>query len=219
MAVAGVLVLAAVPFAWRLPATGERTPARFLDAAMVLVRNPALRQATATSALSCAGIGMALVCYPVLGEQRLGGAGYGTLLLVGLSVASLLANTVLSRREYSPDAAVRWSTVVLAIGFAGAAVAPNVVLLAAAVALTGVGEGPQLAALFAVRHREAPPEMRAQVFTTAASIKIAGMALGTAVAGPLAAHSPALGLGAAAGMQVVAALAHPLWTVSRQSVR
>lgn len=219
MVVAGALALIAVPFAWRLPGNGERQRPRFFEAAAVLVRNPALRQSTATSTLSCVGIGMAFVCYPLIGAQRLGNAGYGTLLLVGLSVASLLANTVLSRRSYSPDRAVQLSTVAIGIGLAGAAVAPNAVLLVAAVALTGIGEGPQLAALFSVRHREAPPEMRAQVFTTAASIKIAGIALGNAAAGPLAACSPAAGLAAAAGMQVVAAIAHPLWTGRKQLVR
>ncbi|MBB1153781.1 MFS transporter [Amycolatopsis dendrobii] len=216
---AGVFVLVAVPFAWRLPRSAEKQRPRFREAATVLVRNPALRQSTATSTLSCVGIGMAFVCYPLVGAQRLGSAGYGTLLLVGLSVASLLANAVLSRRSYSPDRAVRLSTIAIGIGLAGAAVAPNAALLVAAVALTGVGEGPQLASLFAVRHREAPPEMRAQVFTTAASIKIAGIALGNAVAGPLAACSPAAGLAAAAGTQVVAAVAHPLWTVRKQPVR
>ncbi|WP_037370040.1 MFS transporter [Amycolatopsis orientalis] len=216
---AGVLVLIAAPFAWRLPGNGERRRTRFFEAATVLVRNPALRQSTATSTLSCVGIGMAFVCYPVLGAQRFGSAGYGTLLLVGLSVASLLANAALSRRSYSPDRAVRLSTVAIGIGLAGAAVAPNAALLIAAVALTGVGEGPQLASLFAVRHREAPPEMRAQVFTTAASIKIAGIALGNAVAGPLAAWSPAAGLAAAAGTQAVAAVAHPWWTGRTELLR
>ncbi|MET9265820.1 MFS transporter [Amycolatopsis sp. NPDC004079] len=218
MVAAGALALLAVPFAWRLPRNSERQRPRFFAAATVLVRNPALRQSTATSTLSCVGIGMAFVCYPLIGEQRLGSAGYGTLLLVGLSVASLLANAVLSRRSYSPDRAVQLSTVAIGIGLAGAAVAPNAPLLVIAVALTGIGEGPQLASLFAVRHREAPPEMRAQVFTTAASVKIAGIALGNAVAGPLAACSPAVGLVAAAGMQVVAAVAHPLWTVRKQLV-
>lgn len=217
MIVAAVLALIAAPFAWQLPGKGKRS--RFSAAATVLIRNPALRQSTATSTLSCVGIGMAFVCYPLIGEQRLGSAGYGTLLLVGLSVASLLANTVLSRRSYSPDRAVQLSTVAIGIGLAGAAVAPNAVLLVIAVALTGIGEGPQLASLFAVRHREAPPEMRAQVFTTAASIKITGIAPGNAVAGPVAAWSPAAGLAAAAGTQVVAALAHPLWTVRKQPVR
>lgn len=38
----------------------------------------------------------------------------------------------------------------------------------------------------AIRHREAPQRMRGQIFTTGASLKITGFALGAAVAGPLA---------------------------------
>ncbi|WP_234392811.1 MULTISPECIES: MFS transporter [Actinomycetes] len=55
--VAGVLVLIAVPFAWRLPRSAEKQRPRFFEAAVVLVRNPALRQSTATSTLSCVGSG------------------------------------------------------------------------------------------------------------------------------------------------------------------
>jgi hypothetical protein len=55
-----------------------------------------------------------------------------------------------------------------------------------AAALTGAGEGPQLTALFAVRHRTAPAHMRGQIFTTAASLTTGGLAAGTALAGVLA---------------------------------
>ncbi|WP_414937275.1 hypothetical protein [Amycolatopsis sp. cmx-11-51] len=52
------------------------------------------------------------------------------------------------------------------------AAGPDVVTLTAAALLAGFAEGPQLSALFAIRHREAPAEVRAQVFATAASVKI-----------------------------------------------
>ncbi|GAA3081341.1 hypothetical protein GCM10020000_79050 [Streptomyces olivoverticillatus] len=51
-------------------------------------------------------------------------------------------------------------------------------MLIVAVFVAGIGEGPQLAALFAVRHREAPEHLRGQIFTTGASLKITGFALG-----------------------------------------
>lgn len=51
--------------------------------------------------------------------------------------------------------------------------------------MIGIGEGPQLAALFAIRHREAPEHLRGQIFTTGASLKITGFALGASVAGPV----------------------------------
>jgi MFS family permease len=84
-----------------------------------------------------------------------------------------------------PDVWVLASTLVIGVSMAAAATTPGWLTLAA-VALAGAGEGPQRTALFAVRHRETPEHMRGQVYITAASLKIAGMAAGTALAGPLA---------------------------------
>jgi MFS family permease len=212
LTVASVLVAAAVPVAWRLPRRAERprNPGKPAAAALVLLRNRPLRRTTVTTTLSYAGIGMAMVCYPVLGLHRLGGAGYGTLLLTVMAVASLLVNAVLARHPLPgpPDRTVLLSTVVLGAGFLATAAAPDAILLVAAAVLIGFGEGPQLSAVFAVRHREAPADVRAQVFTTAASVKIAGMAAGTAVAGPLAGQSPAVCLCVAAGLQLAAAIGY-----------
>jgi hypothetical protein len=96
----------------------------------------------------------------------------------------------------------------------------------AAVAVAGVADGPQLAAIFAVRHRETPPRLRGQVFTTAASLKITAGAAGAAVAGSLAghaaartaqpgAHSTVLLLIAAAGTQAVALAAFAALSAGR----
>ncbi|MFE0027007.1 MFS transporter [Amycolatopsis sp. NPDC059021] len=213
--VAIALVAAALPLAWRLPKRTSPRPglplrAQFAAGFGVLVRNRALLRATATSTLSFVGLGMALVCYPLLGILRLGGAGNGTLLMTGLAAMSLLANVVLARRPLpmSPDRTVLVSTLVLATSFAASAFAPGVIPLVLAAALAGLGQGPQLTSLFAIRHREAPEHVRAQVFTTAGSVKITGLALGTAVAGPLAAWSVPGCLLAAAATQVLAALVY-----------
>ncbi len=72
------------------------------------------------------------------------------------------------------------------------------------------GEGPQLTALFAVRHRETPAPVRGQVYTTAASLKIAGLAAGAALAGPLAGRSVSACLLVAAGTELCAAAAYLL---------
>jgi uncharacterized membrane protein YgcG len=92
---------------------------------------------------------------------------------------------------------------------AAAALAPGW-LTVVAVALGGAGEGPQLTALLAVRHRETPAHLRGQVYSTAASLKIAGLAAGAALAGPLAGWSVTGCLLIAAGTQLVAAAAYLL---------
>lgn len=187
--------------------------------AVIAARCPLLR-ATVISAVSYAGIGMLLVCCPVLGAERLGGAARGALLISAMAVASLAANALLARRagrdsvsQGGPgraDALVLGSTLVMGVGMAAAAVAPGWLTLAA-VALTGAGEGPQLTALFAIRHRETPARMRGQVYTTAASLKIAGLAAGAALGGPLAGRSVTTCLLAAAGIELLAAGVGARW--------
>jgi MFS family permease len=208
LAVAVVLVVAAVPVAWSLPRRPRpSTRTHFKDGFVVLARNAPLRRATLASTLSCAGIGMVTVCYPLLGAAYLRGPADGALLLTVLALASLLANTVFAKcpLPWTPDRTVWLSTLLLAVSFTVAALAHDVVLLVVAAVLAGFAEGPQLTALFAIRHREAPERVRAQVFTTAASVKITGLAAGAALAGPLAAWSLPMALVTAAGVQLLAA--------------
>lgn len=167
---------------------------------------PALRQATATSVVSYVGVGMFIVCCPVIGAQRLGGASHGALLLSAMAAASLAANSILARKppRGDPGRVVGISTLVLLVAMATAALAPGW-LTAGAAAIGGAGEGPQLTALLAVRHQQAPAALRGQVFTTAASLKIGGLAAGTALAGPLATRSLTGCLLLAAGAELCAA--------------
>jgi MFS family permease len=219
---AAALVALAVPSACSLsrypPAPGHvpapRRPmaARQVTAgfAAIVTRRPLLR-ATVTSVVSYAGIGMLLVCCPVLGAQRLGGPARGALLISAMAAAALMANAIQARRpgRGQPDIWVFASTLVIGASMAAAAIAPGWLTLAA-VALAGAGEGPQLTALLAVRHRETPASLRGQVYTTAASLKIAGMAAGTALAGPLAGRSATECLLVAAGTELCAAAAYLL---------
>ena len=202
------LVATAVPVAWTLPRRKPTTRTGLKDGFTVLVRNAPLRRATIASTISCAGIGMVTVCYPLLGAAHLRGPADGALLLTVLAVASLFANAVFAKKPlpWAPDRIVGLSTLVLAVSAALAAVADGVTLLVVAAAVAGFGEGPQLTALFAIRHREAPARVRAQVFTTAASVKITGLAAGAALAGPLAAWSLPACLLTAAAVQLAAAI-------------
>jgi hypothetical protein len=67
--------------------------------------------------------------------------------------------------------------------------------------------------VFAVRHREAPAAMRGQIFTTAASLKIGGLAAGTALAGLLAARSVTACLLTASATELCAAATYLLTSV------
>jgi hypothetical protein len=204
-----------------------------------IAARPALLRATATSAVSYVGIGMLLVCCPLLGKERLGGSAHGALLITVLSAASLTANGLLARRSSAagrrpsrrhpssrrrsrrqrmePDTRVFVSTLVIGASLVMVAVAPGWLTMLA-VAVDGVGEGPQLTALFTIRYREAPEHLRGRIFTTAASLKIAGIAVGSALAGPLAGAS-AFGvtgcLLVAAGIEAFAAVVYLLIRTNR----
>jgi hypothetical protein len=184
--------------------------AQVLEGARQVARRALLR-ATMTSVVSYAGIGMLLVCCPLLGAQRLGGSARGALLISAIAAASLVVNSILARHppRGQPDGRVLVSTLVIGVSMAAASVAPGW-LTVAAVALGGAGEGPQLTALFAVRHRESPEHMRGQIFTTAVSLKVGGQAAGTALAGPLAGRSVTACLLVAAGFELCAAVAYVL---------
>ncbi|WP_328693388.1 MFS transporter [Streptomyces phaeochromogenes] len=215
------LIAFALPAAWTLPMGRDQDrdqdrdkipPAASLTADLAagiraITHTRPLARATLASVVSCTGLGMLITCTPLLGERAFGSAAEGTLLLTCTAVSALAANAVLARRPrtIAPDTIIWSSALLLAVALVLSATGHPVLVVAAALT-AGVGEGPQLAALLAIRHRESPERLRSQVFTTGASLKITGFALGAAVAGPLATHSLPTALLTAAGVQLVAAL-------------
>ncbi|WP_432148462.1 MFS transporter [Streptomyces sp. bgisy029] len=226
--VAAVLIGAAAPAAWRLPAPVGRaappagsavTPAGpaaasrpapltglVVSGVRAIIGSPSLARATLTSVLSCTAQGLMVACLPLLGERALGGAGFGAVLLSGAALSALAANAVFARRPHAvaPDT-VLWVAPLLQASALALAATGRPAALVVAVIVVGVAEGPQLTALFAVRHREAPDRLRSQVFTTGASLKITGFAVGAAAAGPLAGWSLPGALLVAAGTAALAA--------------
>ncbi|GGJ59131.1 hypothetical protein GCM10010121_082240 [Streptomyces brasiliensis] len=211
-----VLIVLALPTAWMLPARAgrardSRTTSMISDLAAgmrVIVGRPSLARATLTSVISCVAQGILTACIPLLGDRVLGGAGRGAVLLSCTALSALAANAVLARfpRSVAPDTIIWASALVQAVALALATWSQPVVLIVA-VLIAGVGEGPQLAALFAIRHREAPEHLRGQIFTTGASLKITGFALGAAVAGPVVIWSLPSALALAASVAALATLA------------
>ncbi|MFJ8669604.1 MFS transporter [Streptomyces sp. NPDC093600] len=217
--VSAALIASAWPAAWLLPARpgrprrvrGGRAAAVISDlaaGARIIVGRPPLARATLTSVLSCAAQGMLTACVALLGERVLGGTGRGAVLLSCTAVSALVATAVLARfpRPLAPDTIIWAGALVQAAALSLAASGGPVVLILAAF-LAGIGEGPQLAALFAIRHRESPEHLRGQIFTTGASVKITGFALGAAVAGPVVSWSLPGALALAASVAALGALA------------
>ncbi|MEV0442431.1 MFS transporter [Streptomyces spectabilis] len=215
------LIMLALPAAWALPARSspEGGPAGasrgapatsiaddLVSGFVAIASTRPLARATLTSVVSYVGLGMLVTCTPLLGDAAFGSPHSGTFLLTVLAAAALAANALLAKHPglLRPDATVLASTLVLGAAFALAATASPVPLVAAMV-VAGAAEGPQLTALFAVRHREAPERLRGQIFTTGASLKITGYAVGAGLGGPLATWSLPGALLAAAACELLAA--------------
>ncbi|MGI5272584.1 MFS transporter [Nonomuraea sp. CA-218870] len=217
------LLAAALPGAWALPRRPPRRERAGAVAAEIaagfraIAGGRALRRATVTSMISMAGVALLVVAAPMLGLRLAGDAGYGALLLAVTAGAALMANAVVARAgmAWSRDTMLVVSTLLIGVGTLVAAVAGSFAVAVAGAVTAGVGQGPQLTALLAVRHREAPERVRSQVFTTGASLKITSFAAGSVVAGPLAARSPALALAVGAAVQLLAVAAYGLLSLPR----
>ncbi|MQA77191.1 MAG: MFS transporter [Streptosporangiales bacterium] len=215
VAVSAVLVLAAIPFALTLPArppapgpprTRTSLVADVHAGFAAIVRSADLAAATALSLVSYAGYAAFVVSVPGLGERISGRATLGPLLLSVSAVAALVAVAAVARwlPRARPYPLLLAATALVGVGLAVAASAHHAWWGVVAAVLVGLGAGPQLAALFGVRHAEAPARLRTQVFTTAASLKTGAFAIGAAVGGRLAEYSVTWSLLAAAAAQPVA---------------
>ena len=125
--------------------------------AVIATRRPLLR-ATVTSVVSFVGLGMLLVCVPVLGAHRLGGAPRGALLISAMAAASLIANALLARwpPRGQPDAGVLVSTLVIGASMAATAFAAGWLTVLA----IAVGGGRRGAAADVAARGQAPGDAR-----------------------------------------------------------
>lgn len=209
----GLLALA-VPVAATLPVPSRKpltttVPAALRAGTVAIATIPGLRRITLASVVAFVGFGMFVVGCPLLGAEHFDSTARGASLLAVMAVGALVATVVLAKwpLPMRPDTFFVVATVVATASLATQALAPNGVSVVVAVLVLGIADGPQLAAVIAVRHREAPERLRAQVFTTGASLKVTAGALGAALAGTLAARSLTLMLLVAAATQVLALVA------------
>ncbi len=210
-----VLLVTALPMAWSLPRkTIQKSQAQtstFIQDVMagfkIIVQNKKLFRITLVSAISYMGIGMLWVIYPLVGQELFGNAGYGGILASVVSVGALVATITYAKwpTKYSPDVIAFITTLILGVAMLILAFSGNIASALIAMLVIGLADGPQLAAIFAVRHREAPERSRGQVFTTGASLKITAAAVGAALAGQLAGTSLQLTILVACFVQFVAA--------------
>lgn len=131
-----------------------------------------------------------------------GDFGYGVLVAtaaVGLTIGSLAGGDVI--RRFGIRVPYVAGVVLLAVGFAAAAVSPNVWVAAVFVVVSGLGNGAVVVCNAVLVQRGAPDRLRGRAFTVVMSIGYAFFGLGMIVAGPLT-----NGFGARAAWGISAAL-------------
>jgi predicted MFS family arabinose efflux permease len=174
-----------------------------------LAATPVLRGVTVATAVALGGLGLLTLALPFLAEE-LGagraGAGYLWAALEAGGMAGALAGARLLA-GWPPQRVVLAGLALLGLVMATWPLAPSFPVALLLVALAGVLEGPAFAATFATRQRWSPAELRGQIFTTAASLKVGAFAVGAALAGPTVERLGAGGALVAAGaVHVLAAL-------------
>jgi MFS family permease len=115
----------------------------------------------------------------------------------------LAAGFVLRFPVTRPDATVIVTTIISAGALALIAVAKSPPLVLIGAFVIGLTEAPQLTAMFLVRSRESPERVRAQVFTTASSLRTSAFAIGSAIFGSMLVFGTATVIWAGAALQVI----------------
>jgi predicted MFS family arabinose efflux permease len=204
MTIAGVTMLLAVPLTLAVPSAALPPDEAPLDAVagvrpvasrtrlalrrdlttgfISLWRSQALRRATVITTVGHTGIGVGFVGITLRADD-LGLSVSGGPLLLGVFAAGALLGTFTTgytRVAKKPDHVVVVGTIGIGIGLLVNSVVESMAFVVATLLLAGWAEGLLFTALLAVRHREAPERHRAQIFTTAASLKIGANALGMA---------------------------------------
>ncbi len=168
-----------------------------------LTRDPVLRATSVAIALAAAGWGLMVVGFPFYAARNLhAGPHAGGYLWAAIGAGSILGTVAISGSTSLQRVAISYLT--LGISALAWLLAHSLALGVALVGLTGFLEGPAFSGTIAIRQRETPPAVRAQVMTTMSSLGLVASSLGAALGGAL--HSAGASILAFLGVNVVAAL-------------
>ncbi|MEV7232350.1 MFS transporter [Polymorphospora sp. NPDC051019] len=143
-----------------------------------------LRAITAATCLAFTGIG-ALTTTSVLLATSLGSAGAGGLLMTAFAVGAMAGTLGMTRLRPTvlPQRLAVIGLLGTALGLAAAALVSSVPVAAVCFAAAGACDGLVLAVTLRIRADHSPPQLRTQVFTIGAGLKISAAATGSALAG------------------------------------
>lgn len=146
-----------------------------------------LRAGAFSAALSVVAWGSLNVGFAAYAVSLHAGAHSAGYLWASISAGSVVSAFAFRRRAAQMPTLLLTAGSSVAMGLSAVLwpLAPNLAVALVLVALTGLLEGPALGAYFTVRQRYTPAHLRGQVFSTIVSLNLAGMAIGSALAGPV----------------------------------
>jgi MFS family permease len=188
-----------------------------------LFSTPSLASATLINTIGFLGQAGFLVGVPLLVILQQGSLAHSGWVFGASAIGGVLSSAWIAYRPLKHlDEIIVATTVVVGLALITLAFSPSFFVTILAAFVIGVADGPLLAATFAVRSREAAPEIRSVVFTTAASIKTSLYAIAAAVLGAVSDHGVGFVFGIAALIQVIALICAKVTTtamLSRANVR
>jgi MFS family permease len=170
----------------RSPSAGHRRD--LVEGLRMVTRSRALLTILVAWSIVTLGQAIGNVSEIVLAKEEFnaGDFGYGVLVAtaaIGLTIGSLAGGDVI--RRFGIRIPYVAGVALLAVGFAAAAVSPNVWVAAVFVVVSGLGNGAVVVCNAVLVQRGAPDRLRGRAFTVVMSIGYAFFGLGMIVAGPL----------------------------------
>jgi predicted MFS family arabinose efflux permease len=215
LAAAGVVFLAAAVVMLRLPepSGGPRAEGSVMRNAWrglaYVLRNRSLRGLALTLSVLNIGSGVLYIALPVLVLGRLHSGPTVVGFLWGAMGAGGLIAALVAGRMSSQGRERQMIVITTIISCAAIAVLPfagSLAVVAAAVIVLGVANGPMDIALFTLRQRRTDPAWFGRAFAVSMSMNYVGSPIGSALAGPLIAWSLNAALWVAVAVSLIAAL-------------
>lgn len=151
-----------------------------------IVHRASLRRSTFITTLGFAGQAALFISAPLLSQQLTDSLTFTGVILgfnaAGGVTAALVITRVPIRR---PDLLIIITMIISMLALLLIAVAPVLWVVLMGAFLMGATDAPMLSAMYLVRNRESSPRVRAQVFSTAASLRTAAFGLAAALFGTL----------------------------------
>lgn len=206
--VVAIALLRFVPLKPAVHPEAEQRPTLIEDlrhGVATIAHRASLRRSTFITTLGFAGQAALFISAPLLSQHLTNSLTFTGVILgfnaAGGVTAALVITRVPIRR---PDLLIVITMIISMLALLLIAVAPVLWVVLLGAFLMGATDAPMLSAMYLVRNRESSPRVRAQVFSTAASLRTAAFGLAAALFGMLLTQGTTFVLLVGVGMHLVA---------------